>query len=176
MPPPKQRRLLERAPNFSKAEAGVKALVSVFSLFLFSSSLPVFALGALAPMLILPRYGTVLLADCPCFPARRKAYRLHPPSTSPGLEFDFAQVDGGTPAARYSGSAAGAGGQRDWRKWARGWISSAGRCASRVATHPPPSCKAGGLAPSEKICLLEPPSQQVILGSLRVSLYRNTGD
>jgi len=36
------------------------------------------------------------LADCPCFPARRKAYRLHPPSTSPGLEFDFAQVDGGT--------------------------------------------------------------------------------
>lgn len=115
MPPPKQRSLLERAPNFSKTEAGVKALVFVFVFFsfLFSSSLPVFALGALAPMLILPR--AVLLADCPCFPARRKAYRLHPPSTSPGLEFDFAQVDGGTPAARYSVSAAGAGGQRDRR-------------------------------------------------------------
>lgn len=68
MPPPKQRRLLERAPNFSKTEAGVKALVSVFSLFLFSSSLPVFALGALAPMLILPRYGTfgrLPLLSCP---------------------------------------------------------------------------------------------------------------
>lgn len=56
---------------------------------------------------------------------------------------------------------------------ARGWLSSAGGRASRVATHPPPSCKQGA---AEKICLLEPPSQQVILGSLRVSLYRNTGD
>ena len=50
---------------------------------------------------------------------------------------DFALVDGGAPAARYSGSAAGAGGQRDW---------GCGNClpdfderrASRVATHPPP--------------------------------------
>ena len=174
MPPPKQRRLLERAPNFSKAEAGVKALVSVFSLFLFSSSLPVFALGALAPMLILPRYGTVLLADCPCFPARRKAYRLHPPSTSPGLEFDFAQVDGGTPAARYSGSAAGAGGQRDWGDGARGWFLWAGWW--RFARGYPPAAQLQARGASEKICLLEPPSQQVILGSLRVSLYRNTGD
>lgn len=29
------------------------------------------------------------------------------------------QVDGGAPAARYSGSAAGAGGQRDWGVWTR---------------------------------------------------------
>ena len=50
------------------------------------------------------------------------------------------QVDGGAPAARYSGSAAGAGGQRD--RWidALGWLPLAGRRASRVATHPPPSC------------------------------------
>ncbi len=56
----------------------MKALVSVF--FLFSSPLPVFVGGTLAPEPLLPRCS--ILADCPCFPAWRKAYRLHPPSTS----------------------------------------------------------------------------------------------
>ena len=86
----------------------------------------------------------------------------------------MAQVDGGTPAARYSGSAAGAGGQRDWGDGARG-LAFVGRMA-RFARGYPPAAQLQGRGASEKICLLEPPSQQVILGSLRVSLYRNTGD
>lgn len=44
---PNQRRLLARAPNSDKTEAGVKALVSVF--FLFLPPLTAFAEAELAP-------------------------------------------------------------------------------------------------------------------------------
>ena len=65
MPPVNQRRLLARAPNFSKTEAGVKALVSVF--LLFSSSLSVFVGDTLAPKPHLLRgstYGRLPLLSC----------------------------------------------------------------------------------------------------------------
>ena len=65
MPPVTQRRLLARAPNFSKTEAGVKALVSVF--LLFSSSLSVFVGDTLAPKPHLLRgstYGRLPLLSC----------------------------------------------------------------------------------------------------------------
>ena len=56
----------------------MKALVSVF--FFLPSSLPVFVGGTLAPKPLL--LHCFILADCPCFPAWLRAYRLHPPSTS----------------------------------------------------------------------------------------------
>jgi len=144
MPPVILRRLLARAPDSDKTEAGVKALVSVF--FHILSPLPAFVGGTLAPEPFLPR--CTIASDCPCFPAWRRAYRLHPPSTSRVRVQDFALVDGGAPAARYSGSAAGAGGQRDWgagcgmsmfdrrARFARGYLSATqllGNCAGRPA-------------------------------------------
>jgi len=50
------------------------------------------------------------------------------------------QVDGGAPAARFSGSAAGAGGQRDRRMRRSGLPDFGERRAPRVDTHPPPRC------------------------------------
>src|SRR5579885_524297 len=85
MIPVNQRRLLARAPNFNKTEAGVKALVSV--LFLFSSPLPTIATSRACPEGFLGS-AAPLLSDCPCFPAWHKAYRLHPPSTSRVQKFD----------------------------------------------------------------------------------------
>jgi hypothetical protein len=55
---PNRKRLLARAPDSDKTEAGVKALVSVF--FLFPSPLPDFVGGALAPKPVLPHCSTWL--------------------------------------------------------------------------------------------------------------------
>jgi hypothetical protein len=112
----------------------VKALVSVF--FLFSSPLPDFVGGTLAPKPLLPRrftYGRLPLLSC-----LAQSLPLAPTVNLTYATANFAVVDGGTPSARYSGSAAGAGGQRDWWARALGWLPLTGRRASRVATHPPP--------------------------------------
>jgi len=131
-----QRRLLARAPNFNKTEAGVKALVSVF--FLFSSSLPNFVGGALAPKPLLRRGSTSVrlpLLSClaqslPLAPAvnltcarARLWFKLTVGPLLRGIQAVLQEL---------AGSATGGADA--------GCRSSAGRRAPRVVTHPPPDC------------------------------------
>lgn len=109
MPPVNRKRLLARAPNLDKTEAGVKALVSVF--FLFLPPLPAFAQGELAPEPLLPCRSTSV--RLPLLSCLAQSLPLAPTVNLTSAIANFAVVDGGAPAARYSGSAAGAGGQRD---------------------------------------------------------------
>lgn len=87
----------------------MKALVSVF--FLFLPPLTASAQGDLAPEPLLPCRSTSV--RLPLLSCLAQSLPLAPTVNLTSAIANFAVVDGGTPSARYSGSAAGAGGQRD---------------------------------------------------------------
>jgi hypothetical protein len=148
MPPVNLKRALVRALRSTKTEAGAKALVSVF---FFSSSLHGLATEGPAPKPLLAALHCLCPTALAFLPGSKPtACTRRQPHLCEGMT--LAQVDGGAPAARYSGSAAGAGGQRDRRTRtvlaASCWRSSPAKHfgaggarlgrASRVATRPPP--------------------------------------
>ncbi len=92
----------------------LSSFFSILFFFRFQSSLHVFAPARLAPEATFATLHCICPAALAFLPgAKPTACTRRQPHVCEGMT--LVQVDGGAPAARYSGSAAGAGGQRDRR-------------------------------------------------------------